>query len=80
MNVRQICSEEDIDEHIVESMKVYFQSFARAYQNVLQKQEREFFGLRDFYRLEYVNSVINLRMQQFSEDVVLDVQDDRTTS
>ena len=41
-----------MDKTIVESLKLYFKSFAEAYQNVLkeQKKMREFFGLRDFYR------------------------------
>lgn len=52
INLRQICSEEGMDKTIVESLKLYFKSFAEAYQNVLkeQKKMREFFGLRDFYR------------------------------
>ena len=52
INLRQICSEEGMDKTIVESLKLYFKSFAEAYQHVLkeQKKMREFFGLRDFYR------------------------------
>ena len=51
---RQICLDEGMDTAIVDSLEAYFKSFAKAYQNVLleQKKNREFFGLRDFYRYE----------------------------
>lgn len=51
-----------MDKIIVESLKSYFKSFAKAYQNVLteQKKKREFFGLRDFYR--YVQFFCSLNL------------------
>ena len=44
-----ICSNKDNDP-IRSNLEMYFRSFARAYKKILGKQEREFFGLRDFYR------------------------------
>ena len=45
-----ICGEEDNDQ-IKNQLKPYFKSLAQAYAVICDKQKREFFGLRDFYRL-----------------------------
>jgi hypothetical protein len=44
-----ICSNKENDP-IRSYLESYFRPFARAYKAILRKQEREFFGLRDFYR------------------------------
>lgn len=46
-----ICSKNKHDP-IRQRLEPYFQPFARAYKIICEKQEREFFGLRDFYRSE----------------------------
>ena len=44
-----ICSNDEHDP-IRRRLEPYFTPFARAYKSICEKQEREFFGLRDFYR------------------------------
>ena len=44
-----ICGKEDND-HIKKKLDPYFKPLAQAYEAICKKQEREFFGLRDFYR------------------------------
>ena len=46
---RGICSNEENDP-VRERLKSYFEPLAEAYQEIVTKQEREFYGLRDFYR------------------------------
>ena len=46
---RQICTNHGKDE-VAEWLKPHFSQFAEAYLEILSKQKREFFGLRDFYR------------------------------
>ena len=48
-SAKGICSNKDNDP-IRSNLETFFQPFARAYKEILRKQEREFFGLRDFYR------------------------------
>ncbi len=49
LSARGICSviEED---PVLRKLEQYFRPLAEAYKAVYQKQGREFFGLRDFYR------------------------------
>ena len=49
LSAEGICSNKESDS-IVNSFKRYFQPLAEAYNNICDKQERQFFGLRDFYR------------------------------
>ena len=44
-----ICSNDE-DDPIRRRLEPYFRPFAKAYRNICKKQDREFFGLRDFYR------------------------------
>ena len=44
-----ICSNNESDS-LVNSFKYYFKPLAEAYNYICDKQERQFFGLRDFYR------------------------------
>ena len=48
-SARGICGRGKNDE-IREMLDPYFHSLAEAYKAICSKQEREFFGLRDFYR------------------------------
>ena len=48
-SARGICGKEDNDQ-IRKKLQPYFRPLAEAYQEICEKQEREFFGLRDFYR------------------------------
>ena len=49
LSAEGICSNKK-DDPIVGFLQQYFRPFARAYKKICQKQDREFFGLRDFYR------------------------------
>ncbi len=48
-SAKGICSNKE-DDPIRKILQPYFQPFAKAYTTICEKQEREFFGLRDFYR------------------------------
>ena len=45
-SAKGICSNDVIRRNLDD----YFQPFAKAYKEILLKQRRQFFGLRDFYR------------------------------
>ena len=45
-----ICGKEDHIQ-IKNKLEPYFKPLAQAYEHICEKQKREFFGLRDFYRL-----------------------------
>ncbi|XP_058417797.1 E3 ubiquitin-protein ligase RNF213 isoform X3 [Diceros bicornis minor] len=47
-SAKGICSSEPL---VRERIQGYFASFAKAYETVCQKQDKEFFGLRDYYSL-----------------------------
>ena len=49
LSARGICSNEE-DDPIRELLQPYFKHLAKAYIGICEKQKREFFGLRDFYR------------------------------
>ena len=51
LSARGICSNEKNDP-IREILQPYFKCLAEAYISICSKQEREFFGLRDFYRYD----------------------------
>ena len=51
LSAKGICSKDDTDDPVRRNLEVYFKPFARAYMTICEKQKREFFGLRDFYRL-----------------------------
>ena len=44
-----ICGK-DADDTTKEKLEPYFKDLAKAYEAICAKQDREFFGLRDFYR------------------------------
>ena len=46
-----ICGKEDNDQ-IKNKLESYFKPLAQAYKVICDKQKREFFGLRDFYRFD----------------------------
>ena len=46
-----ICSTENNDP-VRKQLQQYFEPLSKAYITVCQKQERQFFGLRDFYRYD----------------------------
>ena len=48
-SAKGICSNKENDP-VKRNLQEYFKSLAKAYEIILKKQEREFFGLRDFYR------------------------------
>ena len=48
-SARGICSNRN-DDPIRTKLEEFFKPFATAYLSICQKQDREFFGLRDFYR------------------------------
>ena len=54
-SAKGICSNDEND-RIRRWLEPYFQPFADAYISICKKQEREreFFGLRDFYRLDKI--------------------------
>ena len=45
-----ICSNRE-DDPVKARLKQYFEPLSEAYMKIYKKQERQFFGLRDFYRL-----------------------------
>nr|XP_044602039.1 E3 ubiquitin-protein ligase RNF213 isoform X2 [Equus asinus] len=47
-SAKGICSSEPL---VRERIQGYFESFAKAYETVCQNQDKEFFGLRDYYSL-----------------------------
>ena len=48
-SAESICSNRENDP-VKARLKQYFKSLSEAYMKICEKQEREFFGLRDFYR------------------------------
>ena len=50
LSAKGICSNKDEDP-IRANLESYFKPFAKAYKSICRQQKREFFGLRDFYRL-----------------------------
>ena len=44
-----ICSNQ-VNDPVRERLQDYFDPLSKAYKDICQKQERQFFGLRDFYR------------------------------
>ncbi len=48
-SAKGICSNKE-DDPIRERLQPFFEPFAKAYKSICKAQEREFFGLRDFYR------------------------------
>ncbi len=70
-----ICGEGDNDQ-IKNKLKPYFRPLAQAYKVICDKQKREFFGLRDFYRFahHFFNYAFNFDLDlQLNQNVVLDV-------
>ena len=73
-----ICGEQDSDQ-IKDKLEPYFKPLAQAYKIICDKQNRDFFGLRDFYRFDclyvvfmcVIHAHVNLQLDQ---NVVLDVQ------
>ena len=55
MSAQGICSDK-ADDQVKERLKGYFRPLSEAYQAICAQQEREFFGLRDFYRYTYILS------------------------
>ncbi len=49
LSARGICSDKEND-LVKNRLESYFKHLAEAYKAICKKQEREFFGLRDFYR------------------------------
>ena len=49
LSARGICSNEEGDP-VKMRLERYFEPLAEAYKEICKKQEKEFFGLRDFYR------------------------------
>ena len=45
-----ICSNKE-DDPVKARLKQYFEPLSKAYVKICKKQNRQFFGLRDFYRL-----------------------------
>ena len=52
---RGICSNVE-DDPVKERLDCFFTPLAESYKKICQQQDRQFFGLRDFYRLEQCNS------------------------
>ena len=50
LSARGICSNKK-DDPVRGNLEEFFKPFAIAYRRILKNQKREFFGLRDFYRL-----------------------------
>ncbi len=80
-SAKGICSNNENDP-IRKRLEPYFIPFARAYRSICEKQEREFFGLRDFYRLmEHLTFMprdgkyLITMYLQFNQDVVLHVSE-----
>ncbi len=48
-SAKGICSNDEKDP-IRQRLEPYFKPFAKAYKSICKEQEKEFFGLRDFYR------------------------------
>ena len=48
-SAKGICSNKEND-RIRSKLESFFEPLAKAYINICKKQEREFYGLRDFYR------------------------------
>ena len=59
LSARGICSTKDKDP-VKEQLQRYFVPLSRAYMDICMKQERQFFGLRDFYRCVCVCAKINV--------------------
>ena len=54
-SAKGICAPKEGDEDPVRrKLDEFFTPFAKAYMTICEKQEREFFGLRDFYRLVWM--------------------------
>jgi hypothetical protein len=57
-SAKGVCSNK-YDDPIRSKLELYFEPLAKAYISICDKQEREFYGLRDFYRLVYANICIS---------------------
>ena len=49
LSAQGICSNKENDP-VKKRLEEYFEPLAEAYKEICRKQERDFFGLRDFYR------------------------------
>ena len=72
-----ICSNED-DDPVKARLKHFFKPLSEAYTEICKAQDREFFGLRDFYRYPanygcMWYDIAFLFSFQFDQNVVLDV-------
>ena len=47
-----ICSNE-VNDPVRERLQDYFEPLSKAYREICSNQERQFFGLRDFYRWDF---------------------------
>ena len=56
LSARGICSNEPNDP-IKKMLEVYFKPIASAYTEICVAQQRQFFGLRDFYRYKYIYTI-----------------------
>ena len=58
ISAQGICHNKEKDT-VEERLSDYFDPLARAYLHICEKQTRQFFGLRDFYRYGTHSSVFN---------------------
>ena len=55
LSAQGICHNEKSD-LVKKRLSRYFEVLAEAYHTICERQTRQFFGLRDFYRLSYVHT------------------------
>ena len=53
-----ICSNKEEDP-VKQRLKQYFKPLSEAYMTICRRQDREFFGLRDFYRYVYSRGTLD---------------------
>ena len=58
-SAKSICSNKK-DDPVKARLEQYFRPLSEAYMTICMKQDREFFGLRDFYR--YINIYLRVQM------------------
>lgn len=59
-NKRPTKSGDILDDPVKQMLEPFFRPLAKAYLEICAKQQSPFFGLRDFYRLNFVNIFMQL--------------------
>ena len=68
LSAKGICSNRE-DDPVRERLQDYFDPLSKAYKDICKRQERQFFGLRDFYRYVIKSTTINTYSEWILSDM-----------